>query len=54
MSVAQVIEIRAESELNFEDAIRQGIERASQSVDNVKSAWVKEQQVVVEDGKIIA
>ena len=51
MSVAKVIEITAESPQNFEDAIRKGIATAGESVHNIKGAWVKEQQVVVEDNK---
>lgn len=54
MSVAKIVEITAESRESFEDAIRQGIQRASKTVENIKSAWVKEQQVVVESGKITA
>ena len=51
MSVGKVIEITAESNQNFEDAIRKGIKRANQTVKNVQSAWIKEQQVVVENGE---
>ncbi len=53
MSVAKIIEISAESSENFEDAIRQGIQRASDSVENIKGAWVKEQQVIVDGGNIV-
>ncbi len=53
MSIAKVIEITAESEKSFEDAIQQGIAGATQTLENVKSAWVKEQQVVVKDNKIV-
>jgi dodecin len=52
MSVAKIIEISAESPNNFEDAIAQGITKASKSVHGIKSAWVKEQHVVVENGKV--
>jgi hypothetical protein len=52
MAVAKVIEITATSEASFEDAIRQGIEKAAETVHNIKGAWVKEQKVVVEDGSI--
>jgi dodecin len=52
MSVAKIIEISAESSNNFEDAIVQGIAKASKSVHGIKSAWVKEQHVVVENGKV--
>ncbi len=54
MSVAKIIEISAESSETFEDAIRQGIQRASESVENIKGAWVKEQQVIVDGGKIVS
>jgi flavin-binding protein dodecin len=52
MSVAKIIEISTESPNNFEDAIVQGIAKASRSVHGIKSAWVKEQHVVVENGKV--
>ncbi len=52
MSVAKVIEISCESSQSFEDAIKQGIAKASESLHNIKGAWVKEQQVVVEKNKI--
>jgi len=52
MTVARVTEISSDSPDSFEDAIRQGIERANKTLRNVKGAWIKEQQVVVEDGKI--
>jgi flavin-binding protein dodecin len=52
MSVAKVIEISAESNKGFEDAINQGIQKASQTVQNIKGAWVKEQQVVVEGNSV--
>lgn len=52
MAVAKVIEISAESENSFEDAIRQGIKTAGKSLHGVKSAWVKSQQVVVKDNKV--
>ena len=52
MSVARVTEISATSEQSFEDAIRQGIERATQTLRGVTSAWVKEQQVKLRDGKV--
>lgn len=54
MSVARVTEISAESPDSFEHALRTGIERANQTLRNVKGAWVKEQQVTVENGKITA
>jgi len=52
MPVAKVTEITATSEKSFEDAIHQGIAKASETVRNIKGAWVKEQKVVVENGGI--
>jgi dodecin len=50
-SVARVTEISARSSESFEDAITTGLERANQTLRNVRSAWVKEQQVMVSDGR---
>jgi hypothetical protein len=52
MSVARVTEITAASSKSFEDAIHLGIERANKTLKNVKGAWIKEQKLVVEKGKI--
>lgn len=52
MSIARVTEISAGSHKSFEDAVRLGISRASKTLENVKSAWVKDQSVMVEDGKV--
>lgn len=52
MAVAKVTEITATSEQSFEDAIKQGIAKASETVRNIKGAWVKEQKVVVDNGAI--
>ena len=52
MAIAKVIEISAASEKSFEDAIKQGLARASETVSDIQGAWVKEQQVRVQDGKI--
>jgi flavin-binding protein dodecin len=54
MSVAKVIEISAESPVSFEDAIRQGVHRAGETLDDIRSAWVEEQQVKIEQGEITA
>ncbi len=51
MSVARVTEISSTSTKSFEDAIAQGITRASETLRNVRSAWIKEQTVRVTDGK---
>lgn len=47
MSVAKVTELSATSAESFEDAIRQGLDRAQKTLRNVKGAWVKELQVNV-------
>ena len=52
MSIARVTEISATSKKSFDDAVENGIERAAKTLRNVVSAWVKEQSVKVEDGKI--
>lgn len=52
MSVARVTEISSTSSVSFEDAMKAGIDRANKTLRNVKGAWVKEQQVDVQDGKI--
>lgn len=52
MSVAKISEISATSTKSFEDAIRQGVERANKTLRNVKSAWIKEQHVRVENGRL--
>jgi len=52
MSVAKVVELTASSPKSFEDAVRLGIERAEKTLDKVTGAWISEQKVVVEKGKI--
>lgn len=52
MSVAKVSEISATSTKSFEDAINHGLDRANKTLRNVRSAWVKEQQVRVAKGVI--
>ncbi len=54
MSVAKVIEVSATSSTSFEEAIKEGIARACDSVNNVRGAWIKEQKVSVQDGRITA
>jgi flavin-binding protein dodecin len=53
MAIAKVTEIIASSNESFEDALRQGVERANKTLKNVKGAWVKSHKVVVEDGKVV-
>ena len=52
MSIAKVSEITSSSTESFEDAVREGIARASKTIDNIRGAWVNEQNVVVKGGKV--
>jgi hypothetical protein len=52
MSVGKVSEITATSKTSFEDAIQKGLKRANKTLRNIRSAWIKEQQVRLEKGKI--
>ena len=52
MTVAKVTEITSSSKKSFEDAIEKGIKRAAKTVKNIQSAWVADQSVRVEDGKV--
>jgi len=54
MSIAKTIEISSESQTSFEDAIESGLQRAEESLKNVKGAWIAEQKVAVEGGKIVS
>lgn len=53
MSVAKIIEISSSSGKGFEDAVANGIARASETIKHIQGAWVAEQKVVVEKGKIV-
>ena len=53
-TVARVTEISAKSDISFEDAINLAVSRASQTLRGVTGAWVKEQSVAIEDGRIVA
>ncbi len=53
MAIAKVTEISASSTKSFRDAIERGIARASKTLKGISGAWVNEQKVVVEDGKIV-
>ena len=52
MAVAKVIEIIAGSEKSFDDAVKEGVARATDTLGGVTSAWVKDQNVVVDNGKV--
>ena len=53
MSVAKVSEISATSPKSFEDAIQLGLARASKTIRNIRSVWIKEQHVRCDNGKVI-
>ena len=52
MSVATVTEISATSEQGFEDAVKQAIARANKTLRNIEGAWVKDKNVMIQDGNI--
>lgn len=53
MSVAKVTEVISSSTVSFDDAIKKGVERANKTLKNVKGAWVEQQKVIVDEGKIV-
>jgi len=53
MSIARITEISSTSKKSFEDAIQSGVTRATQTLRNVRSAWVKEQQIRIDKGAIV-
>ncbi len=53
MSIAKVTEIKSSSKISFDDALKTGLARASKTLQNIRSAWISSQEVLVdEDGKI--
>ncbi|MFK7971578.1 MAG: dodecin family protein [Bacteroidia bacterium] len=52
MSVMKVIELLSNSEKSWEDATAKGIEKASESIKNIRSAYVQDMSAVVKDGKV--
>jgi dodecin len=53
MSVAKVVELISSSNVSFEDAINEGIARACKTLEGVKGAWVKDQKVSIDNGKVV-
>jgi len=49
MSVAKVTEIKSSSTKSFDDAIQIGIKRANETLENVRSAWIRSQEVLIDD-----
>ena len=54
MSVARVSEVIARSKKSFDDALKQGVDRAHKTLKNVRSVWIHDQSVDIEKGKIVA
>ena len=54
MTIAKVSEITSTSSKSFEDAVEQGVKRAGKTLKNLTSAWVADQEVMIEGGKIAA
>ena len=52
MKVMKVIEIMSDSKKSWEDATASGIKKASKSIKNIRSAWVKDQSVSIDNGKV--
>jgi dodecin len=52
MTVARISEISSVSKKSFEDAIIQGVARANKTLKNVKGAWVKDQEVTIDNGQV--
>lgn len=53
MSIARTTEITATSTKGFDDALTAGIKRAAKTLENITGAWIKDQEVVVQNGKIV-
>ena len=53
MSLARIVEISSTSDKSFEDAVTQGVARASKTLRGIKGAWIKEQEVQVNGDKIV-
>jgi len=53
MSVARVTEVISSSTESFDDAIKSGVARASETLDNITSAWVQDQKCIIDGGAIV-
>jgi flavin-binding protein dodecin len=52
MSIARVTEISSNSEKSFDDAMKNGIKRASKTIRNIEGAWIQDQKLIIKKGKI--
>lgn len=53
MSIARVTEVISSSTNSFDDAVEKGVARATKTLDGVTGAWVQDQKVIIDDGKIV-
>lgn len=53
MAFAKIIEMSAESSEGFQDAVKQGAEKAAEGLDHVQSIWIKDQEISMNDGQIV-
>ncbi|PHS27131.1 MAG: hypothetical protein COA83_01010 [Methylophaga sp.] len=53
-SIARVTEVISRSTTSFDDAIQEGVERATKTLENVTSVWIQDQTLDIEDNKIVA
>lgn len=51
-STAKIVELSSESTVSFDDALKAGIARASKTIEGIQGVWIKDQELLVEDGKI--
>jgi hypothetical protein len=51
-SIAKIVELSADSEKSFDDALQQGVQRTNETLRNVRSVWIRDQEVIVEGGVI--
>ena len=54
MTVAKISEIKASSPVSFDEAIKEGLDRANKTLKNLKSAWVKDFEVILDEKGQIA
>ena len=53
MGIAKIIEISSSSKKSFDDAVTSGLQKPSKTIDNIERAWINEQKVVVQGGKVV-
>lgn len=53
MSIARITEVISSSPISFDDALKQGVDRATSTLDNVRGAWIQDQKVILENGNIV-